>query len=106
MVETGGIRAAIELTKFRLTGFIALSAMFGHILAAAYTGENLYIADLVWKWSPNGNTRQQQLTLSGEWRPLVCRPHRCLVQNRGGCADGGWWHQVWFFPVWRFLPGD
>lgn len=38
-----------------------------HSHGAAYTGENLYIADLVWKWSPNGNTRQQQLTLSGEY---------------------------------------
>lgn len=32
-----------------------------------YTGENLYIADLVWKWAPNGNNRQQQLTISGEY---------------------------------------
>lgn len=38
-----------------------------HSHAVAYTGENLYIADLVWKWSPRGNTRQQQLTLSGEY---------------------------------------
>jgi hypothetical protein len=38
-----------------------------HAHGAAYTGENLYIADLVWKWSPRGNTRQQQLTLSGEY---------------------------------------
>lgn len=38
-----------------------------HSHAAAYTGENLYIADLVWKWSPRGNNRQQQLTLSGEY---------------------------------------
>jgi len=39
----------------------------GHSHAAAYTGENLYIADLVWKWAPNGNNRQQQVTLSGEY---------------------------------------
>ncbi len=38
-----------------------------HSHGAGYTGENLYIADLVWKWSPNGNTREQQLTLSGEY---------------------------------------
>lgn len=37
----------------------------GH--GAAYTGENLYLADLVWKWAPGGNNRQQQLTLSGEY---------------------------------------
>ncbi len=39
-----------------------------HSHGAAYTGENLYIADLVWKWSPpDGNNREQQLTLSGEY---------------------------------------
>lgn len=38
-----------------------------HAHGPAYTGENLYIADLVWKWSPRGNNRQQQLTLSGEY---------------------------------------
>lgn len=38
-----------------------------HSHGAGYTGKNLYFADLVWKWSPNGNTRQQQLTLSGEY---------------------------------------
>ena len=38
-----------------------------HSHGAKYTGENLYIADLVWKWSPNGNNREQQLTLSGEY---------------------------------------
>lgn len=39
----------------------------GHAHGPAYTGENLYIADLVWKWAPEGNNRQQQLTLSGEY---------------------------------------
>lgn len=39
----------------------------GHAHGPAYTGENLYIADLVWKWAPGGNNRQQQLTLSGEY---------------------------------------
>ena len=38
-----------------------------HSHGASYTGENLYVADAVWKWSPNGNTRKQQITLSGEY---------------------------------------
>jgi hypothetical protein len=38
-----------------------------HSHGASYTGENLYIADAVWKWSPNGNPREQQVTLSGEY---------------------------------------
>lgn len=39
----------------------------GHSHGAGYTGENLYITDLVLKWAPDGNNRQQQLTLSGEY---------------------------------------
>ncbi|MCG8519180.1 MAG: hypothetical protein MI794_14420 [Pseudomonadales bacterium] len=39
----------------------------GHSHGASYTGKNLYITDLVWKWAPQGNTRQSQLTLSGEY---------------------------------------
>ncbi|WP_323753458.1 hypothetical protein [Marinobacter sp.] len=38
-----------------------------HSHGASYTGKNLYIADAVWKWSPNGNTREQQVTLSAEY---------------------------------------
>ncbi|MBZ0335332.1 hypothetical protein [Marinobacter sp. AL4B] len=38
-----------------------------HSHGASYTGENLYIADVVWKWSPNGNNREQQVTLSAEY---------------------------------------
>lgn len=38
-----------------------------HSHGATYTGENLYLADLVWKWAPNGNTREQQITVSAEY---------------------------------------
>lgn len=38
-----------------------------HSHGAAYTGKHLYIADAVWKWAPGGNTREQLLTLSGEY---------------------------------------
>ncbi|MFS1440044.1 hypothetical protein [Shewanella sp. 10N.286.48.A6] len=39
----------------------------GHSHSAAYTGENTYIADFVYKWAPNGNYKYQHLTVSGEY---------------------------------------
>ncbi|MFT5236401.1 MAG: hypothetical protein ACI90A_001773, partial [Shewanella sp.] len=38
-----------------------------HSHSAQYTGENTYIADVVYKWAPNGNYKYQHLTLSGEY---------------------------------------
>ncbi|MCE9679841.1 porin [Shewanella sp. AS1] len=38
-----------------------------HEHEAKYTGENLYLADFVYKWAPNGNYKYQNLTLSGEY---------------------------------------
>ncbi|MCL2918523.1 hypothetical protein [Shewanella litorisediminis] len=38
-----------------------------HSHSAAYTGENTYVADFVYKWAPNGNYKYQHLTLSGEF---------------------------------------
>jgi len=39
----------------------------GHNHSANYMGKNLYIADVVWKWSPNGNAREEQVALSAEY---------------------------------------
>jgi len=39
----------------------------GHSHDVGYYGKSLYAADLVWKWAPKGNNRQQQLSLSGEY---------------------------------------
>ncbi|MCT7942473.1 hypothetical protein [Shewanella holmiensis] len=39
----------------------------GHNHNAAFTGENTYIADFVFKWAPDGNYKYQHLTLSGEY---------------------------------------
>ncbi|MFO7992674.1 MAG: hypothetical protein R6U69_00790 [Marinobacter sp.] len=66
----------------------------GH--GAAYTGENLYMADLVWKWAPGGNNRQQQLTLSGEY---------LLVDELGEHATSSDDHEGWYASaVYRFAP--
>jgi len=39
----------------------------GHSHGAEYQGEHLYLVDLVWKWAPQGNNRQQQLKLAAEY---------------------------------------
>nr|WP_250885712.1 hypothetical protein [Shewanella jiangmenensis] len=39
----------------------------GHSHSAAYTGEKTYVADVVYKWAPDGNYKYQHLTLSGEF---------------------------------------
>lgn len=38
-----------------------------HNHSAQYTGENVYVADFVYKWAPNGNYKYQHFTLSGEY---------------------------------------
>lgn len=39
----------------------------GHVHGAEYQGKNMYLADLVWKWAPQGNNRQQQVKLAAEY---------------------------------------
>lgn len=39
----------------------------GHSHGAEYQGEDLYIADIVWKWAPNGNNRQEQVKIAAEY---------------------------------------
>jgi len=41
-----------------------------HSHAAAITGSNLYGADLVWKWAPDGNYKYSNLTLAAEYMLL------------------------------------
>ena len=66
----------------------------GH--GAEYTGENLYIADVVWKWAPGGNNRQQQLTLSGEY---------LYADELGEHATSSDYHEGWYASaVYQFAP--
>jgi len=41
-----------------------------HSHASAVTGSNLYGADFVWKWAPNGNYKYRNFTLSAEYMLL------------------------------------
>lgn len=67
-----------------------------HSHGVSYTGENLYIADLVWKWSPNGNAREQQITLSGEY---------LYADDLNEFATSDDFHEGWYVSgVYRFAP--
>ncbi|MGI9275893.1 MAG: hypothetical protein ACR2PT_13760 [Endozoicomonas sp.] len=39
----------------------------GHCHNAQFTGKNLYSAEAVWKWAPDGNYKYRSLSLSGEY---------------------------------------
>ncbi len=67
-----------------------------HSHDAAYSGENLYLLDLVWKWAPQGNVRESQLTLSGEY---------LYVDELGEFAQDGDVQKGWYASsVYRFHP--
>ena len=68
----------------------------GHSHSAEFVGKNTYIADLVWKWAPQGNNRHQQLTLSGEY-------FRVTDLNQYSTDDD--YHSGYYLSgVYRFLP--
>ncbi len=67
-----------------------------HAHGAEYTGKNLYVTDLVWKWSPGGNTRQRLLTLSGEY---------LYADELNDHALNGDTHEGWYASaVYQFAP--
>ncbi len=68
----------------------------GHSHGAEYAGKHMYMADLVWKWAPRGNNRNQQLTLSAEYA-------RVTDLNEYASSDD--YHQGWYgSAVYRFAP--
>ncbi len=38
-----------------------------HCHAASFSGKRMWISDLVWKWAPDGNSRNQQLRINWEY---------------------------------------
>ena len=68
----------------------------GHSHGLSYYGENLYGADLVWKWAPRGNNRQQQVSLSAEY---------LYVDGLNKFASKDDFHEGWYASaVWQFTP--
>ncbi|MGH6821258.1 MAG: hypothetical protein ACREDU_10405, partial [Methylocella sp.] len=73
-----------------------------------FSGETeLYIADLVWKWAPNGNSRERNLKFQAEymWRTEEGNYSLPTGANEPWDEDAqGWYAQLIFqpFPRWRF----
>ncbi len=65
----------------------------GHSHGAAYAGEHLYIADAVWKWSPSGNNKSEQLTLATEYFRVTD-----ITDEAGAGHHDGWYASA----VYRF----
>jgi len=88
-----------------------LRPAFGRDAASSFSGpSHLAIADFVWKWAPNGNTRGRTFKLQGEYfrrkesgdltyDPATVRESTTSYSAR----QGGWYLQgvYQFMPTWR-----
>ena len=68
----------------------------GHSHAARFTGQRMQISDLVWKWAPDGNNRNQQVRVNWEYAQ-VSRIHPLLDPSLQHTASS-------LGAVWRFHP--
>ncbi|HVL58191.1 MAG TPA: hypothetical protein VM491_16970 [Burkholderiaceae bacterium] len=67
-----------------------------HAHGARFTGRNLWIGDLVWKWAPGGNNRDRQLRLAAEY---------ARVTDPSPYARSRDFHEGWYaWAVYRFHP--
>lgn len=78
---------------------------------------DIYIADFVWKWAPNGNSRQRNFKLQAEYLWRDEKGTYALADGQGdpwNNGQQGWYMQAVYqpFPSWRFggridgLSGD
>jgi hypothetical protein len=67
-----------------------------HTHGAVYSGRRMALADIAWKWAPDGNSRQEQVRISYE-HAVVTR-----INRYAGPGDR---HQAGYLSaVWRFAP--
>ena len=67
-----------------------------HAHGAAFSGRRLWLADVAWKWAPQGNNRQQQVRVVYE---------HALVSRLNRFATGSDRHHAGYLSVvYRFLP--
>ncbi|MDO5101500.1 MAG: hypothetical protein Q4D91_01130 [Lautropia sp.] len=67
-----------------------------HAHGAAFSGRTLWLADLTWKWAPDGNNRERQLRLSWE---------HARISELGPHARRNQHHSAHYLSiVWRFSP--
>ncbi len=92
MVKGNRLAVAAELTKFRLTGFITLSALFGYMLAAPapVPGIDLLVTGAgVWLLAAGAAVLNHvQDRHYDRW--FARTKHRCLAQNRVPVWTAGW----------------
>lgn len=62
-----------------------------HAHGATFSGRRLWLADLAWKWAPQGNNRNQQVRVAWEYA-------------RVGGAPGQRHHASYLSVAWRFAP--
>lgn len=68
-----------------------------HAHGAAFSGRRMWLADVAWKWAPEGNNRQQQVRVAYE---------HAVVTRLNRFATGSERHQAGYLSaVWRFAPG-
>lgn len=67
-----------------------------HSHGAAFSGRRMWLADLAWKWAPQGNNRQQQLRVAYE--------HALLTGLNRFATRSDRHHAGYLSVVWRFAP--
>lgn len=67
-----------------------------HDHAALYSGKQLWLVDLTWKWAPEGNNRRQQVRVTTELARVTKPTSFATSVDRHDAAS--------FAVVWRFLP--
>ncbi|MCL1079437.1 hypothetical protein D5R81_11545 [Parashewanella spongiae] len=74
----------------------------GHNHGASFTGKNLFSADVVYKWAPQGNYKYQHLTLSGEYFRLTDIFLAEEIEHQSELDKD---HQAWYISgVYQFSP--
>ena len=68
----------------------------GHDHGAAYSGRRMWLADLAWKWAPEGNNRREQVRIAYEHAVVTGINRYASSQDRH--------HAGYLSAVWRFAP--
>lgn len=73
-------------------------AAHDHSHAAGFTGKRMWLSDLVYKWSPEGNNRNQQVRLQWEYAQVgqLNRYAQSAQQHRASTVSAVWrFHPAW-----------
>ncbi|MBE7368591.1 hypothetical protein [Ramlibacter pallidus] len=67
-----------------------------HAHGAAFSGRRMWLAELAWKWAPEGNNRRQQVRVSLE--------HARVTRLNRFATSSDQHHATYLSAVWRFAP--